>query len=80
MIEMKIASKFRAKADLIIKIRDVIEQEKLTQKQVAELAKVTQPRISDLLKGKIDLFTVDSLMDIAESLGVLSDLVLTRGE
>ena len=70
MIEFKIPAKIRVKADLMIKIRDVVEERGMTQKQVASLANVTQPRISDLLKGKVDLFSTDSLLDIAESLDV----------
>lgn len=70
MIEMKISSKLKSKADLMIKIRDVIDKKQLSQTEVASMAKVSQPRISDLLKGKIDLFTADSLMDIADAIGI----------
>lgn len=74
MSEIRMSSKLNAKAELMIKIRDVIEAEGMAQSDVASLAKVTQPRISDLLKGKVDLFTVDSLMDIADAIGVESDI------
>ncbi len=70
MIEMQISAKLKIKAELMIKIRDVIDQQQLSQSKVAEIAGVTQPRISNLLNGRIDLFTADSLIDIAEALGV----------
>jgi len=36
----------------------------LTQAKAAQLFGVTQPRISDLVRGKIDLFSIDGLVDM----------------
>jgi len=40
---------------------DYIKSEGLTQKQAAKKLAVTQPRISDVVRGRIDLFAIDSL-------------------
>ncbi len=69
----EVASKFALKADLTIMIRDIIEQEGWTQKQAAEILGVSQPRISDIVNGKIDKFTLDVLFSILDKLGFRSD-------
>ncbi len=38
--------------------------------EAAELLGVTQPRVSDIVRGRIDLFSVDSLIDMLARLGV----------
>jgi predicted XRE-type DNA-binding protein len=52
--EPEVASKSVLKADLTIMIRDIIENRGLTQKEAAERLPVTQPRVSDIVNGKID--------------------------
>jgi predicted XRE-type DNA-binding protein len=47
---------------LMIEIEQHIERENLTQAKAAKLFGVTQPRISDLKRGKIDVFSVDMLI------------------
>jgi predicted XRE-type DNA-binding protein/predicted DNA-binding transcriptional regulator AlpA len=42
-------------------------QQGMTQAQAAALFGVTQPRISDLMRGKVNLFSLDALMDMAAS-------------
>lgn len=46
------------------KLGRLIKARKLTQKSVAKLFGVTQPRISDLVRGKIDLFSIDMLVNM----------------
>jgi predicted XRE-type DNA-binding protein len=65
----KVASKSVLKADMTIMIRDIIEQQGWTQKEAAERLGVTQPRISDVVKGKIDKFTLDVLFSMLDELG-----------
>jgi predicted XRE-type DNA-binding protein len=48
----------------------------LTQAQAAKLLHVIQPRVSDLLRGRIDLFTTDRLIDMLARVGVRVPLVL----
>lgn len=64
-----VASNLKVRADLMIQIEKIVKQRKLTQKQAADLFDVSQPRISDLLKGKIDKFSIDMLVNMLSALG-----------
>ena len=55
---------------LMIKISEQIKSSNLNQKQAAELLKISQPRVSALLNGKINDFRLDSLVDMAHRMGL----------
>ena len=65
----EVASKSVLKADLTIMIRDIIEHQGWTQKEAAERLAVSQPRISNVVNGKIDKFTLDQLFSMLDKLG-----------
>ena len=58
------------RADLLIELQKAIASRGLTQAKAAKILRVTQPRVSDLLRGRIDLFSTDSLIDMLARLGV----------
>lgn len=58
------ALNLKVRSDLMIEISKMIEEQGLTQTAAAKLLKVTQPRISDLVRGKIKRFSVDSLIEM----------------
>lgn len=58
------------RADLMIHVTGLIEEHGLTQKAAAKALGVTQPRISDLVRGRIELFSIDTLVDMLSRLGV----------
>ena len=58
------------RADLMGKASDLIRARGWSQKQAAAALGVTQPRISDLVRGKIDRFSVDSLVEMLGRAGV----------
>ena len=64
------------RADLMIKVQKLIESKNLTQAALAKNLRISRPRVSDLLRGRIDLFTTDTLIDILARLGVRVRLVL----
>ena len=64
------------RADLMIKVQKLIESKHLTQAELAKILRITQPRVSDLRRGRIDLFSTDALIDILARLGVRVQLVL----
>ena len=68
----EVASAFVLKADLTIMIRNIIEQEGWTQKEAAQKLELTQPRVSDVINGKIDKFTLDVLFSMLDKLGFRS--------
>lgn len=64
------------RADLLIQVQKTITSRRLTQAQAARVLRVTQPRVSDLLRGRIDLFSTDTLIDMLARLGVSIRLVI----
>jgi predicted XRE-type DNA-binding protein len=64
------------KSDLTGEIASIIRKKKLTQKQAAKILGVHQPRISTLLKGNFDLFSVETLMHFLQLLGKDIDIVV----
>lgn len=57
------------RADLMIQLQKLIASRRLKQREAAKVLRVTQPRISDLLRGRIDLFSTDALIDMLARLG-----------
>ena len=64
------------RADLLIQVQKAIASQRLKQVDAAKVLRVTQPRISDLLRGRIDLFSTDALIDMLARLGVGVRLVV----
>lgn len=60
----------RLRAELISALREYIYREHLSQSQAAKMFGVTQPRISDLTRGKVDLFGLDALVNMASTVGL----------
>ncbi|HEY5801968.1 MAG TPA: helix-turn-helix transcriptional regulator [Burkholderiaceae bacterium] len=68
---------FTARSHLMAQLTDLIRLQGWTQTQAAARLGVTQPRISDLTRGKIDLFSLDTLMDMAAVAGLQPRISLT---
>ncbi len=64
-------------SDLAIAIEKRIVQMGWTQKEAAKQLGVTQPRISNLLRSKLDLFSIDSLLSMAGKAGIRFELTYT---
>jgi predicted XRE-type DNA-binding protein len=64
------AEHLEIRAGLMIKIEKTIKARRLKQAEAAKLMRVSQPRVSDLLRGRIDLFSTDTLIDMLARLGV----------
>ena len=63
------AANMRLRAELMQHIESIIKGNHWTQKQAAVHCGITQPRINDLLNGKIDKFSLDALVNIHAQLG-----------
>ncbi len=63
------AENLKIRSTLMIQIRKIIERDQLRQVDAAELFGVSQPRISDLVRGKIEEFTIDSLVNMLAHAG-----------
>ncbi len=64
------AENLKLRSALMIEIAEKIKREDLTQTQAAEILHITQPRVSALIKGKINDFRLDGLVDMAHRLGL----------
>jgi len=63
------AANLRVRSELMDELTAVIEESGWTQVDAAKHCGVTQPRINDLLRGRISRFSLDALVNIAASLG-----------
>lgn len=70
------AEHLKIRSDLMIQLQKLIAARGLRQAQVAKILGVTQPRVSDLLRGRIDLFSIDAIIDMLARLGVRVKIVL----
>jgi predicted XRE-type DNA-binding protein len=66
----KEAESLRLRAQLMVEVQRLINASKLTQNSAAKLFGVTQPRISDLVRGKIELFSIETLVDMLIRAGI----------
>jgi predicted XRE-type DNA-binding protein len=64
------------RSDLMIQVQKSIAAKELKQAEAAKVLHVSQPRVSDLLRGRIDLFSTDTLIDMLARLGVGVRLVV----
>jgi predicted XRE-type DNA-binding protein len=71
------AASMKLRAELANEIIERLRARKLTQGKVAELIGVTQPRVSDLMRGRLNLFSLDSLVDIADRIGLRTRVVVS---
>ncbi len=67
------------RADLLIQVQKIIASRRFTQAEAANVLRITQPRVSDLVRGRIDLFSTDALIDMLARLGVGVRLVVKPG-
>ncbi len=70
------AEHLKVRADLLIQIQEALKGRRLKQAEAARLLGVTQPRVSDLVRGRIDLFSSDTLIDMLARLGVRVKVVV----
>ena len=64
------SDKLMIKSNLMIEVRNFIKDNGMTQAQAAELMSVTRLWISDVMRGKIDKFTIDALVDMLSKAGL----------
>jgi len=72
------AENMKLRSDVMMALQKRITQLKLTQEQAAELLGVTQPRVSDLMRGKINLFALDILVNMTTAAGLHVEMRITK--
>jgi predicted XRE-type DNA-binding protein len=70
------AASMKLRSELAHEIIEELKRRKLTQAKAAKRLNVTQPRISDLMRGRIDLFSLDALVDMAQLAGLQTKMTV----
>ena len=63
------AAKLKIKAYLMMQLDEWIKAEHLKQEDAAHVLQVSRPRVSDVIRGKTNKFTIDALVDMLERVG-----------
>ncbi len=70
------AENLKLRSDLMVELSKLIKGRRLTQAKAAKVFGVSQPRVSDLMRGKIDRFSVDTLVAMLGHAGAHVELVV----
>ena len=65
----KQAANLRARAELMQQIAAIVKESKWTQVEAAAHCGITQPRMNDLLRGRVSRFSLDALVNVATAIG-----------
>ena len=72
------AANMKARSELMNAIREAVEAWELTQAAAAKRLGLTQPRMNDLLRGRINKFSLDALINMASQAGFAVRLEVVR--
>lgn len=64
------AENMKLRSELVMALKNHITRTEISQAEAAKLFGVTQPRVSDLMRGKINLFSIDTLVNMASTAGL----------
>ena len=73
-----VAANLKARADVMIAIQETVKNWGITQAAAAKRLNITQPRLNDLLRGQIDKFSLDALMNLAPMADITVKLEVMR--
>lgn len=76
----KTSENLLVRAQLMAEIEKYIQKKRITQSKASKLFGVTQPRISDLVRGKIHLFSVDILIAMLSHAGLIVDIRVRKSQ
>ena len=68
------AENMKLRSALMTSLKNHITRSEMSQAQAAKVLGVTQPRVSDLMRGKINLFGLDALVNMAAATGLHIEL------
>jgi predicted XRE-type DNA-binding protein len=72
------AANMKARAEMMIAIAETVAAWGLTQAAAAKRLGLTQPRMNDLLRGRINKFSLDALINVAMRAGLAVRVEVTR--
>jgi predicted XRE-type DNA-binding protein len=73
-----VAAHMRLRSDLMIAVQEAVAGWGVTQAEGAKRLSVTQPRLNDLVRGRVDKFSLDALVDLAARAGFALRMEITR--
>lgn len=73
-----VAANLKARAELMIAIHQTVLDWKTTQAKASKRLGITQPRLNDLLKGRIEKFSLDALINHATNAGLDVKVEVTK--
>ncbi|CAB3787154.1 helix-turn-helix domain-containing protein [Pararobbsia alpina] len=74
------AENMKLRSGLMMALKGHIIRAGLSQSEAAKLFSVTQPRVSDLMRGKIGLFGLDALVNMAAAAGMQIEMRVHEAE
>ena len=72
------AENLKLRAQLMMILEQYIKRESITQEEASKRFGVSRPRVSDLVRGHIDKFTIDKLVNMAARVGLTAKLTVKR--
>ena len=72
------AENMKLRSTLMMNLKNFIVSAGLSQADAAKLFNITQPRVSDLMRGKINLFGIDALVNMAAAAGMSVEVSLKK--
>ena len=72
------AAAMTMRSDLLITLTEHVKAWKLTQAAAAKRLDITQPRLNDLLRGRINNFSIDALIALARKSGLSVELKVKK--
>jgi predicted XRE-type DNA-binding protein len=72
------AANMKARAEMMIAIRDTVAAWRVTQSAAAKRLGLTQPRMNDLVRGRINKFSLDALINVATRAGLAVRVEIVR--
>lgn len=71
-----VAQHLKVRSELLIALQEHLRELKLTQEQIASKLGIHQPRVSDLMCGRIEQFSTDALINYASDAGLHVGLIV----
>jgi predicted XRE-type DNA-binding protein len=72
------AANLQLRSAMMTRLIAEIEKQGLTQAEAARRMRITQPRVSDLMRGKLNLFSIDTLVALLSAMGLRVDLKIRK--
>ena len=72
------AANMKARSEMMLAIRDAVKSWELTQAAGAKRLGLTQPRMNDLMRGRINKFSLDALINLAARAGLSIRVEIVR--